>query len=79
MRKKTTPTPLKLLVLGKAMRRIRIARGWSQRQLAERSSVSPRAIACIERGQGTLRVLTVLRIAKVLGTTAAELMHKVKL
>lgn len=79
MRKKATPAPLKLASLRTTIRRLRIAKRWSQAKLAERSSLSPKAVARIERGQGELRILTVVRIAKALETTTAKLMRNAKL
>lgn len=41
----------------------RIARGWSQRRLAERAGIDPKTVSLIERGMRSPTLHTLLRIA----------------
>ena len=59
---------------GRAVRRLRTARGLSQEQLAERSGSHPNYIGGIERGERNPSLLKISAIAKALRTSAAELL-----
>ncbi len=59
--------------LGTLIRRLRLASGLSQEQLAERSGLSARAVSDLERGQRTrTRPETLRMLAEALGLTDAE-------
>jgi XRE family aerobic/anaerobic benzoate catabolism transcriptional regulator len=59
--------------LGAAVRNLRTRRGWSRSVLAERSGVSLRFLAQIERGRGNISYLRLRRVAEALETDAAAL------
>jgi transcriptional regulator with XRE-family HTH domain len=58
---------------GRAVRRLRTARGLSQEQLAERSGSHPNYIGGIERGERNPSLLKISAIAKALRTSTSEL------
>jgi transcriptional regulator with XRE-family HTH domain len=59
---------------GRAVRRLRTARGLSQEQLAERSGSHPNYIGGIERGERNPSLLKISAIAKALRTSTSELL-----
>ncbi len=58
---------------------MRLAKRWTRVDLACKTSMKANVIARIERGRRRLRILTVAKIARVLGITTAMLMRKAKL
>ena len=66
-----------LNVLGMNVRRRREEKELTQEALAERADLDPTYISGIERGMRNPSVLSVVRIAKALGTTSSKLMDKV--
>ena len=52
----------------------RLAHGWTVRELAERSGLSPRFLVQLESGQGNISVKRLADLARALGTTAAALL-----
>ena len=66
-----------LNVLGMNVRRRREEKELTQEALAERADLDPTYISGIERGIRNPSVLSVVRIAKALGTTTSKLMEKV--
>jgi XRE family transcriptional regulator, aerobic/anaerobic benzoate catabolism transcriptional regulator len=52
----------------------RLARGWTVREVAERSGVSPRFLVQLESGQGNISVKRLADVARALDTTAAALL-----
>jgi XRE family aerobic/anaerobic benzoate catabolism transcriptional regulator len=60
--------------LGRRVRDRRGRRGLSRRELAERSSLSPRFLAQVESGGGNISVRRLEVLARALGTTAAALL-----
>lgn len=65
-----------LVALGAAIRRLREARGISQERLALEAAVDRSYMGRIERGDNAVAVLTLVRIAATLGTTASALMEQ---
>ena len=59
------------------LRVLRAQRGWTLRQLEERSGVSKDAISEIERGLRTPRISTLLSLAQGLGIDPQELLQEV--
>jgi transcriptional regulator with XRE-family HTH domain len=49
------------------IRRLRVERGWTQRELAERAGVDRATVQRIEEGQGRVRKATLARIYAALG------------
>lgn len=65
-----------LLRLGAEVRRLREARGLTLRELSERSTVSPRFLALLEKGEGNISVARLAAVADALGTTASALLAR---
>jgi XRE family aerobic/anaerobic benzoate catabolism transcriptional regulator len=63
-----------LSALGRRARAIRQERGWTLRDVAERSGLSPRFLVQLEAGRGNISVRRLADLAKALGTTAADLL-----
>jgi XRE family transcriptional regulator, aerobic/anaerobic benzoate catabolism transcriptional regulator len=63
-----------LAALGRRARAQRIARGWTLRDIAERSGVSPRFLVQLEGGHGNISVRRLADLAAALETTPAELL-----
>lgn len=62
---------------GQNVRAARKARGWTQEELAERSSLAPGQISRIERGKREIRLSSLLRLIGALGATADALLSEV--
>ena len=60
--------------LGRRARAQRLSRGWTLRQIAERSGVSPRFLVQLEAGQGNISVRRLADVAAALETTPAALL-----
>lgn len=63
-----------LAALGRRARTQRLARGWTLREIAERSGVSPRFLVQLESGQGNISVRRLADVALALETTPAALL-----
>lgn len=63
-----------LSALGRRTRQRRLARGWTIRDVAERSGVSPRYLVQLESGRGNISVRRLADIAEALETTPASLL-----
>jgi transcriptional regulator with XRE-family HTH domain len=59
--------------VGRVVRRLRLLRGWSQEQLAERASRSWKHVGQIERGQVNVGLNGLSRIADALSVDIADL------
>jgi XRE family aerobic/anaerobic benzoate catabolism transcriptional regulator len=59
--------------LGQRARARRLERGWTLRDVAERSGVSPRFLVQVEAGRGNISVRRLADVARALETTPAEL------
>jgi transcriptional regulator with XRE-family HTH domain len=68
-----------LVSLGQTIRRIRLEKEVSQEQLALLAEIDRSHLGRIERGDNNVAVLTLARVAKVLGITLAELMSAAEL
>ena len=60
--------------LGRRARAHRLARGWTLREAAERSGVSPRFLVQLESGRGNISVRRLADVAQALETTPALLL-----
>ena len=65
---------LLLVSLGRRARALRLARGWTLREVAERSGVSARFIVQLEAGRGNISVRRLGEVARALDTTPAALL-----
>lgn len=60
--------------LGARARALRIRRGWTLREAAERTGLSPRFLGQLESGRGNISVRRLLEVAEALGTTPSALL-----
>ena len=58
---------------GKKIRQVRLAKGWTQEELAERAGLHPTYIGGIERGERNLGFDNLLKVARALGEHPASL------
>lgn len=58
---------------GLGVRRLRVARGWSQEELAEHSDLNRSFIGEIERGTVTPSLVTVAKLSQAFGLTPSVL------
>lgn len=63
-----------LVRVGQNVRAARLARGWTQEELAYRSGLASVQISRIERGKREVRITTLLRLVQGLDVTAGELL-----
>lgn len=66
----------KLIALGAAIRRVRLAKGISQERLALLAEIDRSYVGRIERGDNNVAVLTLSRLALALNISLSALMHK---
>lgn len=59
--------------LGAEIRRRRDGRGLTLRELSERSTVSPRFLSLLEKGEGNISALRLVQVADALGARVSEL------
>jgi transcriptional regulator with XRE-family HTH domain len=64
-----------LRALGKRVRELRKARGWSQERLAEASDIHENHVRRIEGGTANPSYLVLVRIAKALSVTLPDLIR----
>lgn len=60
--------------LGQRARRLRLDRGWTLREVAERSGVSSRFLVQLEAGHGNISVRRLADVARALSTTPSALL-----
>lgn len=60
--------------LGRRTRALRLARGWTLREVSERSGLSPRFLVQLESGRGNISVRRLAEVARALETSAAALL-----
>jgi XRE family aerobic/anaerobic benzoate catabolism transcriptional regulator len=60
--------------VGKRVRELRDARGWTQKELALRSSLSVRFLAQLEHGEGNISLARFAEVASALGIEPSELL-----
>jgi XRE family transcriptional regulator, aerobic/anaerobic benzoate catabolism transcriptional regulator len=63
-----------LVSLGQRARALRLAGGWTLREIAERSGMSARFLVQLEAGRGNISVRRLAEVAKALDTTPAALL-----
>ena len=67
-----------LRALGLNLRRLREEKGYTQERLGERAELDSTYISGIERGVRNPSVISLVRVAKALGVTVAELLAGVE-
>lgn len=60
-------------ILGTRIRQFRLARGWTQEQLAEQAGVHYKYLGDVERGVRNPALFNIARIARALGVPVAAL------
>ena len=63
-----------LLKVGKRVRSLRLDRGWSQEELADRSGVNRSYMSRVELGKSDVSLSVLHKIARTLGISLAELL-----
>ena len=58
---------------GKSIRRLRIAKGWTQERLAEQANLHPTYIGGIERGERNIGFDNIIKTSRALGVHPAVL------
>jgi transcriptional regulator with XRE-family HTH domain len=61
-------------LVGSNARRLRIASGWTQEQLAERTGLSQQYISGLEKGRRNPTVITLYEVAQGLGVSYLDLL-----
>lgn len=64
------------LVTRRRLRRLRLARGWSLDELAQRAHIGPSTISRIETGHRRIALDQIVALARALGTTVDELLDE---
>ncbi len=64
-----------LIALGSSIKRLRLAKLWSQEELGFKSNLDRTYIGGIERGERNITVLNLKRIADALGVSSNELLQ----
>jgi transcriptional regulator with XRE-family HTH domain len=59
--------------VGEAIKHQRVAKGLTQKYLAEKAQISERTLSRAEQGKTELRIMAILKICKVLEITTSEL------
>ncbi|HET7121857.1 MAG TPA: helix-turn-helix transcriptional regulator [Solirubrobacterales bacterium] len=59
---------------GRNVRALRLEKGWTQEELADRSGLASVQISRVERGVREVRLTTLLRLVSALETTPARLL-----
>jgi transcriptional regulator with XRE-family HTH domain len=61
--------------LGRRVRTLRKARGWSQEGLGERASLHPTYVGGIERGERNVSLINLAKLSEAFRISMAELLH----
>lgn len=61
---------------GAIVSRLRLARGWTRKKLAQRAGLSPQYIGIVEQGGNIPSLTTVLELVEVLGADIAQVMRE---
>ena len=59
---------------GRNVRALRLEKGWTQEELADRATLSSVQVSRVERGAREIRLNTLLRLLKALETTPSKLL-----
>lgn len=71
------PTPDPRLTFGKQVRKLRLAKGLSQEELAELAELHRNYIGGIERGERNLGLLNIVQLARALSVKPAMLFERI--
>lgn len=64
--------------IGKTIRRLRLAKGWTQEEFAEHATLHATYIGGIERGERNVGLDNLIKIARALQVNVSELLRGVK-
>lgn len=64
------------VVVGRNIRDLRKAKGWTQEQLAHEAGMAMRYVAGVERGEENPSLRFLVKIAEALGAEPADLLHR---
>jgi transcriptional regulator with XRE-family HTH domain len=67
-----------VLIVGRRIRELRQKKGWSQEKLAEEAGLHRTYIGQVERGEKSIGIENLVRIARALGARAATLLTSVE-
>jgi transcriptional regulator with XRE-family HTH domain len=65
---------LEMIAFGARLRELRRKKGWTQEELGERAEMNGIQVGHIERGASDPKLSTVLKLARALGVSAADLL-----
>jgi len=65
----------KLLKFGRAIRKLREGKGWSQELLAEHAELHRNYVSSLERGERNVALLNITQLAKALNLKASKLLE----
>lgn len=60
-------------LVGRNVKRLRLARGWTQEQLSEASGFTQQYLSDLERGRRNPTIVSLLELAQALGSTPVDL------
>lgn len=66
------------VLVGRRIRELREAKGWSQEKLGEEADLHRTYIGQVERGEKNIGVENLVRLAKALGSTAAAVLTGIR-
>jgi transcriptional regulator with XRE-family HTH domain len=64
--------------VGRKLRELRMKRGWTQEDVAEKLGIALRNYQVMERGKQNLTLKTIAKLARVLGVRAVQLLEPPK-
>lgn len=70
------PVPYPEQGFGRSVRLLRLRRGWTQRQLAERAGITGPGVSRIEKGANGSNLATAWRIAEALGADLTAMIRE---
>lgn len=62
--------------VGRRVRELRLRRGWTQEEMAEKLNIALRNFQQMERGRQNLTLRTMVRLARLLGVRTIKLMEE---
>ena len=67
-----------ILSLGLHIKQLREAKGWTQKELAERLYTQKQWVSRVEKGQPSIRIETVVKLALIFDIEISELLPRLK-